>query len=59
MQGGDCRAPCLADLSQLSKGAALLHKISATERANLGHQLGRRVHCNLLMPAGVTRQNLI
>jgi hypothetical protein len=52
MQGGDCRAPCLADLSQLSKGAALLHKISATERANLGHQFRRRVHCNLLMPAG-------
>jgi len=60
VQGGKDRAPCLADLSQLSNSAALLGKISTTEQTSLGHQFGERVHPDLQTPhlCGVTRQDL-
>jgi hypothetical protein len=46
VQRRDCRTPCLADLGKFGKSAALLSKISTTELACLGHDLGRRKHRN-------------
>jgi hypothetical protein len=40
VQGGKDRAPCLADLSQLSNSAALLGKISTTEQTSLATSSG-------------------
>jgi hypothetical protein len=60
VEGGKGRAPCLADLSQLSNSAALLHKISTTEWTSLGHQFGGGyiATSKLLICAATTRQDL-